>query len=184
LQHLDHQGVELLRPGGRRRQRRGQQRPAQATAASIPSADAIATHAGSLRRGGPHPAGMCRQPGGAARRAGERRIRAVAVARAGTIGRTSGWPDGDDVISLGAPPPSAGRLRLQFAAMRTVRVCSRSGCGLPAVATLTYAYSDSTAVVGPLATASEPHSYDLCAEHAMRLTAPRGWEVVRHEGDF
>jgi len=65
-----------------------------------------------------------------------------------------------------------------------VRVCSRSGCGLPAVATLTYAYSDSTAVVGPLATASEPHSYDLCAEHAMRLTAPRGWEVVRHEGDF
>lgn len=68
--------------------------------------------------------------------------------------------------------------------MRTVRVCSRSGCGLPAVATLTYAYSDSTAVVGPLATASEPHSYDLCAEHAVRLTAPKGWEVVRHEGDF
>lgn len=68
--------------------------------------------------------------------------------------------------------------------MRTVRGCSRSGCGLPAVATLTYAYSDSTAVVGPLATASEPHSYDLCAEHALRLTVPKGWEVVRHEGDF
>ncbi|MDI5982846.1 DUF3499 domain-containing protein, partial [Amycolatopsis magusensis] len=48
----------------------------------------------------------------------------------------------------------------------------------------TYAYSDSTAVVGPLATASEPHSYDLCEEHALRLTAPRGWEVVRHEGGF
>jgi hypothetical protein len=68
--------------------------------------------------------------------------------------------------------------------MRTVRVCSRAGCQLPAVATLTYAYSDSTAVVGPLATASEPHSYDLCNEHAVRLTAPKGWEVVRHEGDF
>lgn len=68
--------------------------------------------------------------------------------------------------------------------MRTVRVCSRAGCPLPAVATLTYAYSDSTAVVGPLATASEPHSYDLCEEHALRLTAPKGWEVVRHEGDF
>jgi len=52
------------------------------------------------------------------------------------------------------------------------------------VATLTYAYSDSTAVVGPLATASEPHSYDLCEAHARRLTAPKGWEVVRHEGDY
>lgn len=68
--------------------------------------------------------------------------------------------------------------------MRTVRACSRAGCGLRAVATLTYAYSDSTAVVGPLATASEPHSYDLCGEHALRLTAPKGWEVVRHEGDY
>jgi hypothetical protein len=47
------------------------------------------------------------------------------------------------------------------------------------VATLTFAYADSTAVVGPLATAVEPHSYDLCAEHAMSLKAPRGWEVVR-----
>ena len=47
------------------------------------------------------------------------------------------------------------------------------------MATLTYAYSDSTAVVGPLATYAEPHSYDLCDAHADRLTAPRGWEVVR-----
>jgi hypothetical protein len=30
-----------------------------------------------------------------------------------------------------------------------------------------------------LATYAEPHSYDLCAEHAERLTVPRGWEVVR-----
>ena len=68
--------------------------------------------------------------------------------------------------------------------MRSVRKCSRTGCLEPAVATLTYAYSDSTAVVGPLATASEPHSYDLCEAHALRLTAPKGWEVVRHEGEF
>jgi len=47
------------------------------------------------------------------------------------------------------------------------------------VATLTYVYSDSTAVLGPLATYAEPHCYDLCAPHAERLTAPRGWEVVR-----
>lgn len=47
------------------------------------------------------------------------------------------------------------------------------------MATLTYVYADSTAVLGPLATYAEPHCYDLCAEHAERLTAPRGWEVVR-----
>jgi hypothetical protein len=52
------------------------------------------------------------------------------------------------------------------------------------VATLTYVYADSTAVVGPLATQAEPHSYDLCTQHAHRLTAPRGWEVVRFEGEF
>jgi hypothetical protein len=50
------------------------------------------------------------------------------------------------------------------------------------VATLTFVYSDSTAVVGPLATASEPHSWDLCVSHAGRITAPRGWELVRHAG--
>jgi hypothetical protein len=50
------------------------------------------------------------------------------------------------------------------------------------VATLTFVYSDSTAVVGPLATISEPHSWDLCVSHAGRITAPRGWELVRHAG--
>jgi len=48
------------------------------------------------------------------------------------------------------------------------------------VATLTYVYSDSTAVVGPLATVREPHTWDLCLGHASRITAPRGWELVRH----
>lgn len=47
------------------------------------------------------------------------------------------------------------------------------------MATLTYVYADSTAVLGPLATYAEPHCYDLCSEHSERLTAPRGWEVVR-----
>ena len=68
--------------------------------------------------------------------------------------------------------------------VRHVRRCSRTGCPHSAVATLTYVYSDSTAVVGPLATYAEPHSYDLCEEHARRLTVPKGWEVVRHEGDY
>ena len=47
------------------------------------------------------------------------------------------------------------------------------------MATLTYVYADSTAVLGPLATYAEPHCYDLCAAHSERLTAPRGWDVVR-----
>lgn len=63
--------------------------------------------------------------------------------------------------------------------MSPVRRCSRTACGRPAVATLTYVYADSTAVLGPLATYAEPHCYDLCAAHSERLTAPRGWEVLR-----
>jgi hypothetical protein len=62
------------------------------------------------------------------------------------------------------------------------RRCCRPGCPHYAVATLTFVYSDSTAVVGPLATGREPHSWDLCVHHAGRITAPRGWELVRHSG--
>jgi hypothetical protein len=47
------------------------------------------------------------------------------------------------------------------------------------VATLTYVYSDSTAVLGPLASRAEPHGYDLCAPHAHSMSVPRGWEVIR-----
>ena len=60
-----------------------------------------------------------------------------------------------------------------------MRRCSRTACNRTAVATLTYVYADSTAVLGPLATYAEPHCYDLCEVHGERLTAPRGWEIVR-----
>lgn len=63
--------------------------------------------------------------------------------------------------------------------MDSLRLCSRSACRQAAVATLTYVYADSTAVLGPLATYAEPHCYDLCSAHAARLTVPLGWEVVR-----
>lgn len=59
------------------------------------------------------------------------------------------------------------------------RRCSRSECSASAVATLTYAYAESTAVLGPLAPFVEPHTYDLCARHGERLTVPRGWAVLR-----
>ncbi len=68
--------------------------------------------------------------------------------------------------------------------VRSQRRCSRAACKQPAVATLTYVYADSTAVIGPLATFPEPHTYDLCEVHGRRMTAPRGWELVRHEGNF
>ena len=60
------------------------------------------------------------------------------------------------------------------------RACARPGCRDAAVATLTYDYADAMAVLGPLSYRSEPHSYDLCFRHAERLSAPQGWQVVRH----
>ena len=63
------------------------------------------------------------------------------------------------------------------------RPCSRPSCAGQAIATLTYVYADSTAVLGPLATHAEPHCYDLCERHADKLVAPRGWELVRLQPD-
>ena len=61
------------------------------------------------------------------------------------------------------------------------RGCSRVGCRSNATMTLTYIYAESTAVVGPLATFSEPHAYDLCIMHAERLKVPHGWNVIKQE---
>ena len=62
-----------------------------------------------------------------------------------------------------------------------MRRCSKTGCQSPALATLTYNYADSQVVIGPLSRRAEPHTYDLCGEHARRTTAPRCWEVLRLE---
>lgn len=64
---------------------------------------------------------------------------------------------------------------------RSSRTCSRASCNLPAIKTLTYVYADSTAVLGPLATYAEPHSYDLCANHSEKLTLPNGWKAINLE---
>ena len=61
------------------------------------------------------------------------------------------------------------------------RKCSRASCTSAAIKTLTYIYSDSTAVLGPLSTYAEPHNYDLCAAHSERLTVPVGWSVIKEE---
>lgn len=60
------------------------------------------------------------------------------------------------------------------------RPCSKVACVFDAVTTLTYVYADSMAVLGPLSQKAEPHSYDLCEKHSERLSAPQGWQVIRH----
>ena len=52
------------------------------------------------------------------------------------------------------------------------------------MATLTFVYADSTAVLGPMALRAEPGCYDLCRAHSRGLSVPRGWEVIRLPGDL
>jgi Protein of unknown function (DUF3499) len=85
----------------------------------------------------------------------------------GHLGHDAGTP------RKSADPPVASAIMIRR------RSCSRSTCARSAVATLTFDYSDSTAVLGPLATYAEPHAYDLCEPHANSLSAPLGWEVIR-----
>lgn len=59
------------------------------------------------------------------------------------------------------------------------RHCVRSACVARARTTLTYDYANQLAVLGPLAQQSTPGAYDLCRDHAERLSAPQGWELVR-----
>jgi hypothetical protein len=62
----------------------------------------------------------------------------------------------------------------------SARACSRINCSDAAVATLTFSYVDSMAVLGPLAGAQDPHTYDLCERHARLTSPPQGWQLIRH----
>lgn len=44
---------------------------------------------------------------------------------------------------------------------------------------MTFAYADSTAVLGPLSPSPEPGAYDLCPRHAERTSVPQGWQVLK-----
>ncbi|TFC19239.1 DUF3499 family protein [Cryobacterium algoritolerans] len=61
----------------------------------------------------------------------------------------------------------------------SLRPCSRVACPDESVATLTFDYGDSMAVLGPLSLVREPHSFDLCERHARLTSAPQGWQLVR-----
>src|SRR5579884_3422264 len=161
--------------------------------------------ASGARRARPRRA-PCRRTGARATRRAERRAGPTARATPGRDGHGAGGSArtaspatlvGRPVRGSGEPPPQCPARQVRSRRERSppergewggarvspLRRCSKTACGRQAVATLTYVYADSTAVVGPLATYAEPHSYDLCDEHADRLTAPRGWEVVRLDLD-
>jgi hypothetical protein len=55
------------------------------------------------------------------------------------------------------------------------RSCDRPVCEGPATASLTYDYAGRRAWLDDLDDDHDPHAYDLCTEHADRLTVPRGW---------
>lgn len=61
--------------------------------------------------------------------------------------------------------------------LRVTASCSRPACQRQSVATLTYDYAASIATIDDLAPA-HPMQYDLCAEHAGRLSVPNGWQLV------
>ena len=96
------------------------------------------------------------------------------------VGETSGDTGGQ----CGANPADDHNGQVPSRSVSPMRRCSRTACNRAAVQTLTYVYADSTAVLGPLATYAEPHCYDLCEVHGERLTAPRGWEIVRLAPDL
>ncbi|WP_298636342.1 DUF3499 domain-containing protein [uncultured Mobiluncus sp.] len=68
--------------------------------------------------------------------------------------------------------------------MTYTRRCSKPSCPNPAVATMTFDYRERSAIVGPLSAHRNPGAYDFCREHAEKLTAPRGWEVVHLTNSF
>ncbi len=60
------------------------------------------------------------------------------------------------------------------------RRCAKPLCSQAAAATVTLDYEGSTLAIGPLAPDYAAEGYDLCAEHARRLTPSHGWQVMRH----
>ncbi|CAN5857612.1 hypothetical protein BH20ACT7_BH20ACT7_16600 [soil metagenome] len=60
----------------------------------------------------------------------------------------------------------------------TLRSCTRTGCGWPAAASLSYRYATRQAWLLELAPTPDVSLYDLCPHHADNLVVPNGWERV------
>ena len=63
----------------------------------------------------------------------------------------------------------------------TERLCSKAACSESAVATLSFDYQLSTAVIGMLSPRPEPGCYDLCLVHQRKFVPPQGWQLIRHQ---
>ncbi|MCZ7631713.1 MAG: DUF3499 domain-containing protein [Microthrixaceae bacterium] len=57
------------------------------------------------------------------------------------------------------------------------RSCARPGCSQAAVATLSYAYSESAVWLEELAVEAHPMTHDLCLLHSDAVKVPRGWDL-------
>lgn len=60
---------------------------------------------------------------------------------------------------------------------RMARRCTRQGCVHLATTTLTYQYARSLVWLDDLSADRDPHAYDMCDQHADRLTPPSGWHL-------
>ncbi len=92
-------------------------------------------------------------------------------------------PEGEgEVVEEGCPYPKDRGIRRSGHVVPygcdVFRLCTKTGCSEHAVATLSYEYQNSQVWIDSLTPEREPHSYDLCRDHARRMTAPRGWDVV------
>lgn len=78
-----------------------------------------------------------------------------------------------------AAPSSAPRSRVVRSLARAAeRPCARPGCPAPARATLTFSYGTAEVHLDRLVDEVDPQGYDLCARHAARTEAPRGWGLT------
>lgn len=66
---------------------------------------------------------------------------------------------------------------------RMTRTCAKPGCSVAATSTLEFAHAAGEAWLDELSAEVRPHGYDLCSDHADRLTVPRGWMLHDLRGD-
>ena len=61
------------------------------------------------------------------------------------------------------------------------RLCHRSGCGAPAVATIASDYRHRIVAIGPVSPSRAPEGMDLCQRHTDRFDPPTQWEIIRYD---
>jgi hypothetical protein len=86
--------------------------------------------------------------------------------------------------SSAVPTSTTPRSRVVRSLARAAeRPCARPSCPAPARATLSFSYATAEAHLDRLSDHADPQRYDLCARHATRTEAPRGWELVDRRPD-